>query len=156
MARPQTLPDAEPQRREPRTLAVIARRLPLHVALIGIVVIWSLPTIALIISSFREPSAVASSGWWTVVKHPFDFTLDNYDRVLGQRGMGQAFLNSLIITIPSTILSLITASLAAYAFAWMRFPARNLLFLVVVGLLVVPLQMTLIPVLRLLSAVTVD
>lgn len=134
----------------------LAARLPLHLAVIGLAVIWSIPTIALMVSSFREPTAIASSGWWTALKEPLDFTIDNYQRVLEQRGMARAFVNSLIISVPSTIFVILVAALAAYAFAWMRFPARNLLFLIVVALLVVPVQMTLIPVLRLYTDLTVD
>jgi alpha-glucoside transport system permease protein len=132
------------------------RRLPLHVAVIGIALLWSIPTIALIVSSFRPPAEIATSGWWNALATPFDWTLDNYEAVVNQRGMGRAFVNSMIITVPSTVLVILVAALAAYAFAWMDFPGRNLLLLVMVGLLVVPLQMTLIPVLRLYVAVGVD
>jgi alpha-glucoside transport system permease protein len=134
----------------------LAARVPLHLALIGLMVLWSIPTIALLVSSFREATAIASSGWWNAIREPLDLTVDNYQRVLEKQGMTRAFFNSLIITIPSTVLVILVAALAAYAFAWMRFPARNLLFLLMVALLVVPVQMTLIPVLRLYSDVTVD
>lgn len=145
----------------PLTLALrtgrrLAGRLPLHLALIGLMVLWSIPTIALLASSFREATAIASSGWWNAIKEPLDFTVDNYQRVLEKQGMARAFLNSLIITVPSTVSVILVAALAAYAFAWMRFPARNLLFLLMVALLVVPVQMTLIPVLRLYTDITVD
>jgi alpha-glucoside transport system permease protein len=134
----------------------IAARVPLHLSLIGLMVLWSIPTIALLVSSFRNPGEVITSGWWNAIKSPLDFTLDNYSKVLSQRNMGQSFINSLIISIPGTILPILVAGFAAYAFAWMRFPGRNLLFLVMVGLLVVPVQMTLIPVLRLYVQLTVD
>ncbi|MBI2912376.1 MAG: carbohydrate ABC transporter permease [Chloroflexi bacterium] len=134
----------------------IAARVPLHLALVGLALTWSIPTIALLVSSFREPRAIASSGWWNALKEPLAFTADNYEKVLEAEGMGRAFVNSLIITVPSTILVILVAALAAYAFAWMRFPARNTLFLLVVALLVVPLQTTLIPVLRLYVNLTVD
>ncbi len=111
----------------------LLKRIPLHLVVIAIVLLWSIPTLALAVSSFREATAITTSGWWTTVKAPFDFTLDNYKRVLEQRGMGQAFLNSLIITVPSTVIVILVASFAAYAFAWMRFPARNGLFLTVLG-----------------------
>ncbi len=133
-----------------------APRMPLHLAVIGLAALWSIPTIALLISSFRDPTAIAASGWWNAVKEPFDFTVDNYSRVLEQRGMARAFFNSVIISVPVTIFVILVAALAAYAFAWMRFPGRNMLFLVMVALLVVPLQMTLIPVLRLYTNVTPD
>jgi alpha-glucoside transport system permease protein len=138
------------------SLKGLAARMPLHVTLIGLMILWSIPTIALLISSFREPTAIASSGWWDAIKEPFNFTVDNYEKVLTQRGMARSFWNSVIITVPSTILVILVASFAAYAFAWMRFPGRNVLFLAVVALLVVPLQMTLIPVLRLYVHVTID
>jgi len=124
---------------------------PLHIIIITIAIIWLLPTVGLLISSFRPPHDVAYSGWWTVFAHPFNFTqytLQNYETVITKNGMGRAFLNSLIITIPATILPVLLASFAAYAFAWMEFPGRKTLFIIVVALLVVPLQMTFIPVLR--------
>jgi alpha-glucoside transport system permease protein len=132
------------------------RRLPLHFAIVALVLLWSIPTIALIVSSFRPATEISTSGWWTAINSPFSWTLDNYDAVLDQRGLGRAFVNSFIITIPATFLVLIVSALAAYAFAWMPFPGRNVLLIIMVGLLVVPLQMTLIPVLRLYVALNVD
>lgn len=124
---------------------------PLHIILIGITLLWTLPSVGLLISSFRPQNDVFATGWWTVFQHPFDFTqyqLDNYIRVLTTEGMARAFLNSLSIAIPSTVIPIAVAAFAAYAFAWMDFPGRQVLFVIVVGLLVVPLQMTLIPLLR--------
>lgn len=135
--------------------SVIAKS-PLHLLLLAVVVLWSIPTVALLVSSFREGSAIATSGWWQALTHPGQLTLENYDAVLGNRGMGRAFLNSLIITIPATALVVLVAAFAAYAFAFMDFPARDQLFLLLVALLVVPLQMTLIPLLRLYGHLTID
>jgi len=134
-----------------KNLSKILAQFPLHIVVVSICLIWMMPSVGLLISSFRSRNAVLSSGWWTVFQHPFDFTqytLENYINVLTAQGMGRAFLNSLIITIPSTIIPITVAAFAAYAFAWMEFPGRRTLFAVVVGLLVVPLQMTLIPILR--------
>ena len=125
---------------------------PIHITLIAIAIIWTLPTVGLLISSFRPADDILASGWWTVFQHPFDFTqytLQNYGEVLAAQGMGQAFLNSFAIAIPATVIPIAIATTAAYAFSWMTFPGRQVLFIVVVGLLVVPLQMTLIPILRL-------
>ncbi len=143
-------------RRSGPALRATLSRLPLHVAIIGLALLWLVPTFALLVSSFREPTAIAVSGWWEVVRSPFDFTFSNYDEVLSRRNMGQAFVNSLIITVPSTVLVILVAAFAGYAFAWMNFPGRNGLFLVVVALLVVPLQMTLIPILRLYTDLQVE
>lgn len=113
------------------------------------VVIWSLPTVGLLISSVRSPNDINATGWWTTLVHPFatTWTLVNYSEVLSASGMFNAFINSLIVTIPATIIPITLAAFAAYAFAWMRFPGRSLLFAIVVGLLVVPLQMSLVPLL---------
>lgn len=127
---------------------------PLHVVIIILALAWMLPTAGLLITSFRTPQDVAHSGWWTVFEHPFNFTrysLENYRTVIEKSGMGQAFLNSLKITIPGTIIPVMLAAFAAYAFAWMKFPGRKILFLIVVALLVVPLQMTFIPILTISS-----
>ena len=131
-------------------------RTPLHLAIIGISLIWLMPSVGLLVSSFRPRNDILASGWWTVFQHPFDFTqytLKNYANVIAAQGMGRAFLNSFIITIPSTIIPIMVAAFAAYAFAWMEFPGRQTLFVIVVGLLVVPLQMTLIPILRIYNRI---
>ena len=127
------------------------RKLPVHIALTVISVVWTLPSVGLLISSLRSQDAVLSNGWWTVLQNPFNFTqftLSNYQGVLTAEGMGQAFLNSLTIAIPATIIPIAIATFAAYALAWMVFPGRQLLFIIIVSLLVVPLQMTFIPILR--------
>jgi alpha-glucoside transport system permease protein len=125
----------------------------LRLAVIAICVIWTIPTLGLLVSSFRDPADITKSGWWEAFFAPWnwDWTLSNYEVVLSGQNMANAFINSLIVTIPSTVIPITVAAFAAYAFAWMRFPLRGTLFLIVVGLLVVPLQMTLIPVLELYS-----
>jgi alpha-glucoside transport system permease protein len=125
------------------------------IIVVVIALIWSVPTIGLLISSFRPAAAIQSSGWWTGILPPWNFTLANYQQVLSGsgQGLGQAFLNSLIISVPGTILPVLVAAFAAYAFAWMKFPGRDWIFIIIVALLVVPLQMTLIPILQLLTSV---
>ncbi len=189
---------------------VIGRAI-LHTVVITVAIIWLLPSMGVFVNTFRPKQAVGSTGWWTILVTPFDFTqysLENVINVLagnpeyvetcreneeiiaaadsgacdelsnsrdrrtceqvaaGERvlrrcdlltdllssdGMARAFLNSLSITVPSTIIPILVAAFAAYAFAWMEFPGRQVLFVVVVGLLVVPLQMTLIPVQRMFN-----
>ena len=131
-------------------LAWIASRSVVHVGLVLIGLIWLVPTVGLAVTSFRPRPDIGSSGWWTVLQVP-NFTLANYTEVLNAQGMGAAFLNSLYISVPSTVLPVFIASLAAFGFAWLRFPGRDWLFLGVVALLVVPIQMTFVPVLNLLN-----
>ncbi|MGZ5294764.1 MAG: carbohydrate ABC transporter permease [Actinomycetota bacterium] len=125
-----------------------------RIVVIAIVILWLIPTVGVLITSFRPENAVTTTGWWTVFAHPFrvaDWTLENYRAALTQEGFGNAFMNSLAVTIPATVIPITIAAFAAYAFCWMEFRGRYVLFVVVVGLLVVPLQMTLIPILRLFT-----
>lgn len=135
--------------KDPRDSFSVARS-PVYLVCAVLAVLWMIPALGLMISSFRTPSTIRGSGWWTVFGSLFDagtWTLDNYATVLDQ-GFSNAFANSLAVTIPSVIIPITVAAFAAYAFAWMDFPGRTALFAVVVGLMVVPLQMTLIPILR--------
>ncbi|TMJ05832.1 MAG: carbohydrate ABC transporter permease [Bacillati bacterium ANGP1] len=129
-----------------------ARRVPLHTVVVGLCLLWLVPAVGLLVSSFRPPRLAAISGWWSALAPPYQFTLENYRAVLSAYNMERSFLNSLVITIPATVIPIMVAAYAAYAFAWMRFRGREPLFTLVVGSLVIPLQMTLIPVLRLFTA----
>jgi alpha-glucoside transport system permease protein len=123
-------------------------RLPLHLIIIIITIIWLIPTVGLLVSSFRPAGAIATTGWWTAFADPEQFTLGLYQEALSRQGMGTSFMNSLFIAIPATVIPIMVAAFAAYAFSWMDFPGRTTIFVLVVALLVVPLQMTFIPVLR--------
>ena len=130
----------------------LLKKAPVRIAVILICLLWSLPTLGLLVTSVRNPLLIERSGWWEALLNPFvqgQWTLQNYAVVLGSEGMINAFLNSLIVTVPSTVIPITIAAFAAYAFAWIRFPGRGILFTIVIGLLVVPIQMSLIPILRL-------
>jgi alpha-glucoside transport system permease protein len=129
----------------------VLSHLPGHAAIVAIAALWMTPTVGLLVSSFRPPQLVNSTGWWTALQPPFAFTLENYARVLSNNNMAQSFANSVLVAVPATIIPVLVASLMAYAITWMRFPGRTALFAIVVGLLVVPLQVTLIPVLQLFT-----
>jgi alpha-glucoside transport system permease protein len=139
-------------KRRPKVTARAGWLVKLSVLLI--VILWTIPSMGLFVGSFLPASVATSTGWWTALFHPFstDWTLDNYRNVLGRGGMFGAFINSLIVTIPSTVIPITLAAFAAYAFAWVKFRGRAFLFAVVVGLLVVPLQMSLVPLLRIYQA----
>ncbi len=136
-------------------------------SLLILVIIWTLPTLGLLVSSFRPADDVRTTGWWTVFSsdEPITerFTLQNYRQVLAGKdienadgtvieasgdNLSRAFLNSVAVAVPATVIPILIAAFAAYAFAWMNFPGRKFMFIIVVGLLVVPLQTALIPILR--------
>lgn len=122
----------------------------IHTTLVVVALLWLEPTVGLLITSLRPREAISSSGWWMIFVEP-RFTVRNYEAVLTAQGMGNAFLNSFKITIPSTIIPVFIASLAAYALAWIDFRGRQAVFLVIMTLLVIPLQTTLVPVLQLFN-----
>ena len=127
---------------------------PVYLSVWVIVTLWIIPALGLFINSLRDPGLVRESGWWTIfgsILDPATWTLENY-RVVLQEGFGNAFANTLAVTIPAVVIPVTIAAFAAYAFSWMTFPGRNLLFVIVVGLMVVPLQMALIPILRIYTA----
>jgi alpha-glucoside transport system permease protein len=137
--------------------APMLESLPLRISVIVICFLWTLPTAGLLVSSVRNPLLITKTGWWDGLLHLFDagqWTLSNYTNVLSSEGMANAFLNSLIVTIPSTVIPITIAAFAAYAFAWIPFPGRGLLFIIVVALLVVPIQMALIPILKIYSGLS--
>jgi alpha-glucoside transport system permease protein len=124
------------------------------IAAIAIAIIWTIPTFGLFVTSFRPGAASSSTGWWTVFVNP-GFTLSNYYDALTSGGtaltLGQSFLNSLAIAIPATVIPIAIATLAAYAFAWIPFKGRGILFVFVFALQIVPIQMALVPLLSLFS-----
>jgi alpha-glucoside transport system permease protein len=119
-------------------------------AAVVLAVLWTAPTFGLLITSFRPKAAIDSTGWWHFFTSP-SFTLDNYREALSSNsgGLGTNFINSIIITIPAVLIPISLAALAAYAFAWIEFKGRNLLFVCVFALQIVPIQVTLIPLLSL-------
>ena len=131
------------------------RSVPLRLSVFLICLLWTIPTLGLLVTSVRDPKNITTSGWWTALLHPFEanqWTLNNYQTVISSDGMGNAFINSLIVTIPSVAIPITIAAFAAYAFAWVPFRGRGILFTIVVALLVVPIQMSLIPILQIYSA----
>lgn len=127
-------------------------RSSIHFALAVVGLIWLAPTVGLLVTSVRPRTDIQTTGWWDIMN--LHFTLTNYDQVLtarlGQAGtMADAFLNTVWIAVPSTVLPLIVCALAAYGFSWIRFPFRDTLFLLVIAMLMVPVQVGFIPLLTL-------
>ncbi|MFF2774039.1 carbohydrate ABC transporter permease [Streptomyces sp. NPDC058052] len=121
--------------------------------LVLVALVWITPLAGLLLSSLRDERDNASDGWWTSLVEPSQLSLDNYRVLLEDSGLVQAFWNTVLISVPTTVLVVGVAALAGYAFAWLEFPGRDALFLVVVGLLVVPVQIGLLPVAKLFGAV---
>lgn len=137
-------------------LARFVTRSPIHICLLLIGAVWLVPTVGLLITSVRPGEDIFASGWWTAFGQ-LRFTSENYVRVITSRGttdsLAKNFMNSLIITVPSTVLPVLLASVTAYALAWIDFPGRDWLLLTIVALLVIPIQMTFVPILRLYNSI---
>jgi alpha-glucoside transport system permease protein len=139
-----TLPN--PDDRLSAKLLRFAAKLPVHIFLIVVAILWLVPTIGLLATSLLAPADFNNKGWWQVLSSPSKLTWDNYDSVLHNSDITSALWTTLQIALGGTIVPIIIAALAAYAFAWLEFPGRDWLFLLVIALLVVPLQMALIPI----------
>ncbi|WP_275559550.1 carbohydrate ABC transporter permease [Streptomyces sp. 5-6(2022)] len=125
----------------------------LRVVLLLVGLLWLMPTAGLLLSSLRDPSQVDLSGWWKVFTDPGQLTFSGYDHLLGNQQITDSLWTTLAITVPATLLVVVIGALAGYAFAWMDFPGRDVWFLIVVGLLVVPVQVALIPVAKLFGEI---
>ena len=121
--------------------------------LIVVGLFWLVPTVGLLISSLRPPEEMSASGWWEVFAKPSQLTFDSYRKLLENGDITDSLVNTALITVPATLLVVVIGSLAGYAFAWMEFPGRDWWFLGVVGLLVVPVQVALIPIAELFGKI---
>ncbi len=121
------------------------------IVMVALALLWTIPTVGLLVSSFRDREAVATSGWWTVLFNPTGqgWTLDNYVGVLSGANMGTGFINTIVAAVPATILPIMFAAFAAYAFAFMEFRGKEVLFIAIVAVMVVPLQVAFQPLLHL-------
>lgn len=122
------------------------------VVMVVLAIMWTVPTIGLLITSFRPREDAAANGWWSVFTGGGSgFTLDNYKGVFEGSDMGTAFINSIVVAVPATILPIMFAAFAAYAFTFMEFPGKDLLFILIVAVMVVPIQVAFAPMLDFLG-----
>ncbi|WP_267245208.1 carbohydrate ABC transporter permease [Streptomyces sp. PR69] len=164
-AQPDTVTRRVRTARRPKAQRPKARRSPaarlaartgggaVRVFLVLVGLFWLMPAFGLLVSSLRAPGDIAASGWWQVFTQPAQLTAENYRRLLENEAITDSLLSTVMITVPATALVVVIGALAGYAFAWMDFPGRDWWFLVVVGLLVVPVQVALVPVSKLFGVV---
>lgn len=148
----QEVPETRPSGLAGSATRVLARA-PVHVVLVALALFWLSPTFGLLVTSFRLRGTVAASGWWTALTAPRQLTLEPYLDLLGNSRVIEALANTIFITVPTSVLVVLIAAMAGYAFAWIEFKGREQLFLLLVALLVVPLQMALIPAARLFGTI---
>jgi alpha-glucoside transport system permease protein len=129
---------------------------PVRIALLIVVILFLIPTLGLLVTSFRSREDAGSSSWWGALFNPgaSAWTLANYGEVLSQ-GMGNAFVNSLVVTVPATVIPILIAAMAAYAFTFIDFKGRDFAFIAIVALLVVPAQVSFIPLLQLFGTLNI-
>ena len=133
-----------------RILRLVAKA-PIHIILVIIGVLWLVPTLGLFFTSLLAPERFNESGWWQILSKPSLATLDNYDKVFNTDAIVSSLWTTVLVSLGGTIFPIFIAAMAAYAFAWLDFPGRDWLFIVVIAMLVVPIQMALIPIFKLYS-----
>jgi alpha-glucoside transport system permease protein len=133
-----------------RILRIVAKA-PIHIILVIIGVLWLVPTLGLFFTSLLAPERFNESGWWQILSKPSLATLDNYDKVFNTDTIVSSLWTTVLVSLGGTIFPIFIAAMAAYAFAWLDFPGRDWLFIVVIAMLVVPIQMALIPIFKLYS-----
>jgi len=127
----------------------VVGKTPVHIFLVAIGLLWLVPTLGLLVVSILAPQSFTELGWWKIFAHPSLATWQNYHEIFQNHQITSSLVTTLEIAVGGTVLPIIIAALAGYAFAWLDFPGRDWLFVVVIGLLVVPLQMALIPIFKL-------
>ncbi|WP_297750084.1 carbohydrate ABC transporter permease [uncultured Tessaracoccus sp.] len=149
-----TSPGTLSRKRDKRTLRFAASvgKAVVNVVLAIVAIFWMVPALGLLLTSLRSAGDNAASGWWTVFTKPAQLTLDNYANLLQNPTITGSFWNTVVIAVPSTFFVVVIGALAAYAFAFLNFPGRDALFIVVVILLAVPIQVALIPLAGLFGA----
>src|SRR5947207_12125314 len=133
-----------------RLAGILSNPLTTFIALL-VGFLWSIPTFGLFVSSFRPAQLINTTGWWTALVPPWNFTIQNYQKFLLTQGLGQAFLNSIIIAVPGTIFPIIIGAVAAYGLAWMNFRGRDVIYIGIIALMVIPLQIAMVPILNLFT-----
>jgi len=133
-------------------LARAAARGPLQLLLAAIALLWLVPTFALLVTSLMPAGSISEVGWWKLIQEPSMTTLENYRSIFDNETITDALLTTLFVSVGNTVLLVVVAALAGYAFAWLEFPGRDVLFVVVIALLVVPIQVALIPIFSLYNS----
>jgi alpha-glucoside transport system permease protein len=142
------LPAADARRRESRSARIgrLVAQGPLNIFLIVVGVLWLVPTVGLLLTSLLPAGDIAQEGWWSIVGEPSRISFENYREVFDNEAIMSALWTTVQISVGNTLILVVVAALAGYALAWLDFPGRDWLFVVVIGLLVVPLQVALIPI----------
>jgi alpha-glucoside transport system permease protein len=122
---------------------------PLHLLLVIVGLIWLVPTIGIFLTSLLSAEAYLEGGWWQVISEPSKLTFENYSAIFDNETITSSLVTTIWIAVGGTLLPIVVGALAGYAFAWLEFPGRDWLFVIVIALLVVPLQMALIPMFKL-------
>ena len=130
-----------------------AAKAPVHIVLLLIGVLWLMPTLGLFLTSLLQPEAIDTTGWWKVLAHPHLASWTNYSNLFHHTDIPHTIVTTAEIAVFGTLLPIVVGALAGYAFAWIDFPFRDSLFVVVIALLVVPLQMALIPIFKIYNSV---
>jgi alpha-glucoside transport system permease protein len=142
----------KPQESRAAKAARYAAKLPLQLLLAFVALLWLVPTLGLFLTSLMPAGSIAEQGWWNVVAHPSMATFDNYNALFDNNDLTKALITTAEIAVGNTLILVVVAALAGYAFAWLEFPGRDVLFVVVIGLLVVPIQVALIPIFSLYNS----
>jgi len=129
----------------------VVGKAPVHIILVFVGILWLVPTFGLFLTSLFTPTDINQIGWWKIFTEPSLATFENYQSIYDNESIRDALLTTVWISVGGTVLPIIVAALAGYAFAWLDFPGRDWLFVLVIALLVVPLQMSLIPMFSLYS-----